>query len=90
MSAPGAAAPKLPTVPPPAGGSAATVRSGRVVLRSGPCLTCSDIGRVFGGQVVYVMSYGGNFDTWGGRTGNWALIRTQTGAQGWVFAPLLR
>jgi len=89
-SAPKAALPNTPSVPPPQGAGQATVRSGRVVMRNGPCLTCSDIGRVFGGQVVYVINYGGNFDTWGGRTGNWAYIQTPSGSKGWVFAPLLR
>lgn len=79
-----------PVGPPPPSGSTATVRSGRVVVRDGPCLTCRDIGRVFGGQTVYVVNYSENYDTWGGRTGNWAYVRTTGGLQGWVFSPLLR
>ena len=82
--------PSSPASPPPVSGGMATVRSGNVILRSGPCLTCTDIGRVYGGQQVFIINYGGSFDTWKGRRGNWAYVRTSTGSLGWVFAALLR
>lgn len=84
------AAPSAPAVPQPPNTTVRIVKGGTCVLRAAPDLSGAKIGNVYGGQPVYVINYGGNYDSWNGLYGNWAFVQTQGGKQGWVYSPLLR
>ena len=78
-----------PKSPPPSD-EIAYCRTSNVVLRSAPNLSASKVAGLSGGQKVYIINYSDNYDTWRGKTANWAYVATDKGERGWVFTPLIR
>ncbi len=73
--------PSPPPGPPPSSNPTATVNTGALNVRSGPGANFPVVTVVFNGDTVTLL--GRNAD------GSWVLIRTQSGAQGWVNSSLL-
>jgi serine/threonine-protein kinase len=79
-------APPSAAAAPPPGARIAYCTDNNVVLRSGPGLNAPRAGPDLSrGQRLYVLQMSTNYDNWRGFTSNWAYVKTDTGASGWVF-----
>lgn len=78
------------TVPAPADGTAAIVKT-RIKLRSGPTQFANNqIGSLRPGQRVYILDYSTNVETFNGITARYAYVQTESGKRGWAFAAFLQ
>jgi hypothetical protein len=92
------AVPQMPKtiVPPPPGATVAHLALGNVVLRSGPSQTSAAIGKLSGGQTVYIIGYSDTYETFTSqKTGqtynsNYAQVQTESGRRGWIFRAFLK
>lgn len=77
-------------IPPPDGGTAATVKT-RIKLRSGPTqFAKNQIGSLSPGQRVYILDYSTTVETFNGVTSRYAYVQTEGGKRGWAFAAFLQ
>lgn len=77
-------------IPPPDGGTAATVKT-RIKLRSGPTQFANNqIGTLSPGQRVYILDYSTAAETFNGVTSRYAYVQTEGGKRGWAFAAFLQ